>query len=520
MLTLLLSLAAIGVAPLLDRPLARSQATSSGADAFAAVAVLGTVLLHVLPHGIEAQGAWALLAAAAGLALPSICDLGGIRILGLAAVAGLGAHALVDGAMLAAPDEDAAGRALSWAVVIHTVPLSLAIWRAARPSGLPLAAGLLGLTVVSELIGWTGARALLDVGAGFLGLLQCFTAGTLLHFVWAPAPASRRGSGVGALLGGAAIVAMNLSWPLHRLQAGELDAGATLLGLALAMAPLLLAGALLAAVSRALSPRREVSPEGDPTAGWSGTLGLLASVAPLGASILVLRGVFSTLAPALARALAGPLPADGPRDERRGITRLATGFLPRLRELGDATTGHLLLGLGLASVVEPLVPVDAFGRLPAALTIPAAVLLGPLLGLGPVGITPVAAVLLHKGLDPGAAMALLLAGSALSRAGLERMIALLGRLRALRVAGALLALSALGGLVGRSMADALHPPPLHVVIGDAASPLSWGALVALGILGVDTVLRGGLPALMGPLARPHEHGHDHGHDHGHVHERG
>lgn len=518
MLTLLLSLAAIGVAPLLDRPLGRHAALASGADAFAAVAVLGTVLLHVLPHGVEQLGPLALLAAAAGLALPSICDLGGIRILGVAAVAGLGAHALVDGAMLAAPDEDAASHALSWAVVIHTVPLSLAIWRAARPHGSALAAALLGYAAICELLGWTGARALLDASGGLLGLLQCFTAGTMLHFVWAPAPLSRRGSGLGALLGGGAIVAMNTLWPLHRSYLEDLEVGPAMLGLALAMAPATALGLALAAPLRAASRARGPEATGAPGGGWDGTIALLATLAPLGAGVLALRALGATvLALALRRALP-PVAAAAP-DPRPLSARLASGLLPSLRALADESAGRLLLGLGLAAVLEALAPPSAVAALPPALALPTAALLGPLLGLGPLGVTPVAAVLLHKGLPIGAALAFLVAGSALQLDLLGRLVEAGGRRLAFRASALVMLIALATGWAAERLATRLPLPELHALAAGAGTPLAWAALGALAILGVDTVLRGGLPALMGPLARPHRHepSHDHGHEHDHEH---
>ncbi len=522
MLTLLLSLAAIGVAPLLDRPLSRSGALASGADAFAAVAVLGTVLLHVLPHGVESLGWLALLAAAAGLALPSICDLGGIRILGLAAVAGLGAHALVDGAMLAAPEDNDAGHALSWAVVIHTVPLSLAVWRAARPHGATLALLLLGYTALAELLGWVGARELLDASGAMLSLLQCFTAGTLLHFVWAPRPTSRRGSGVGALLGGLAIVAMNQAWPLHRLELDELTVEATLLGLVLTMAPALLAGVLGLAALHGLAAKRHGSPA--TAAGSLGkglTLGLLATLAPLGAPFLVVRGLSGLLMQLIGRiSVSGLRREASPGEASSPGAPARADMLSSLRALVDAQVGQLLLGLGLAGVLEALLPAAALAGLSPWLTVPLAAVLAPLFGLGAVGITPVAAVLLHKGLGVDATLAAVLTASTLSVRDSSSLSALRGRRVALRHGAALLLASL--GLAALSRTWSLPVPALHDVVEASGTTTQWVALALLGALGVEAVLRGGLPVLMGPLSRPHVHtpDHDHGHEHGHGHGHG
>lgn len=512
MVPLLLSLAAIGAAPLLDRALTGRPFAASAADAFAAVAVLATVLLHVLPHGIEALGPLALLPAVAGLLVPSLCELGGLRVLGITAIVGLGAHALVDGAMLAAPDAHEADHALAWAVVIHTVPLSLAVWRAARPHGTWLAAGVLGVTALSELVGWGGARALLDSSGALLAVLQCFTAGTLLHFVWAPAPVSRRGSGVGALLGGVAIVGMETVWPLPHAQGLELRAESTFLGLSLALSPALAAGLLGGAAIRAVL-RAPAGARSRPPDQWDLPLGLLASLPLLGPSWLVARGVMSALPGLLERGLSGARER-APKPRRPGTWpgRLVSGFLSALRELADALAGRVLLGLALAAVLEPLVPPDLLGGLPPWIAVPAAALLGAPLGLGAVGVTPVAALLLHKGLPPAGVMALLLAGA---HGGLSEGLDRAGALRsfAVTVAGA-----ALAGALVLLLVPGLPAPQLHDVVARAGGPVAWVALGLTALLFADAVLRGGLPTLLGPLARPHRHDPEQGHAHAHAHD--
>lgn len=110
---LIWSLVAIAVAPALERVMARWPWLSSAADALAAVVVLATVLLHTLPYALGELGGLAVLVAAAGLLVPPLCEVSSPRLLGTVVVAGLGAHALVDGAMLAAPEDADAGHVLA-----------------------------------------------------------------------------------------------------------------------------------------------------------------------------------------------------------------------------------------------------------------------------------------------------------------------------------------------------------------------------------------------------------------------
>ncbi len=69
MTALLLALAALGVAPLLDRLLAGRRDAEGFADGFSQVAVAGLLLAHVVPAGFSASGWPAIVALVVGVVL-------------------------------------------------------------------------------------------------------------------------------------------------------------------------------------------------------------------------------------------------------------------------------------------------------------------------------------------------------------------------------------------------------------------------------------------------------------------
>ena len=103
----------------------------------------------------------------------------------LVGLSGLGTHAFVDGAALTGVAASSAGM-LAGAVVLHRVPVGLAVWWIARPVfGPRVAWGLLGLIGASTLAGYAaGTRLLPTLSLTALAAFQGFVAGSLLHVVF------------------------------------------------------------------------------------------------------------------------------------------------------------------------------------------------------------------------------------------------------------------------------------------------------------------------------------------------
>ncbi len=186
MLFLIAALIGLALGPLVFGALHRAPATQLALDGFVLVAVVGLVVFHILPESFEAAGWWTIAAATAGLLLP----LGVEKVRALSSNASHGVvltiaclalliHASVDGVGLAAAD---GSTALAVAVVLHRLPVGLAVWWLVRPQfgrrwgGAALAA--LGLATVG---GYAMQEALFAPEGAAIQLVQAFVAGSLLH---------------------------------------------------------------------------------------------------------------------------------------------------------------------------------------------------------------------------------------------------------------------------------------------------------------------------------------------------
>ncbi|MBK8234567.1 MAG: permease [Deltaproteobacteria bacterium] len=134
--------------------------------------------------------------------------------------------------------------------------------------------------------------------------------------------------------------------------------------------------------------------------------------------------------------------------------------------------------------------------------------------------TPMAAVLLLKGVSPGAVLVGLMLGPATNVA----TIAVLGRaygrrVTALGVLAIALASTAMGGLV--NLLDVPVFPPQALLAAHGHGWIAWASLAVLGALLLVQLWRAGVQPWLEVLdagAHSHGHTHDHGHhDHGHAH---
>ncbi|HEX7662938.1 MAG TPA: permease [Polyangiaceae bacterium] len=533
MLFLVFSLVALAAGPLLAGVARRRPWAVDLADGFVVVAVGGLVVLHVVPSSIEMSGPWALVAALLGLIAPLALerfdpahdhahhdhhhdhDHGEKRSIRSSIVAalvlcGVAIHAILDGAAMLELGQTPAARALAISVVIHRIPVGLAIWWLVRPRrGLAAALTLIAVEGGGGIVGFLVGGALLSGPlAPHLSLFQAALAGALLHVLahHAPSPATgpeggaphehvhahdsahsiahaqptRFAAGIGALLAIAFVAFVTREHPIAHPAADELGARAAFFALARIIAlPLLIAcavagighvilpqktpkwlarsdgalgamrglavGMLLPVCScgivplhRTLADKRLVpsaaagilvaSPELGPAA-------LLLSWALLGPTLFVARICTAAVA-ALACAFvltnvvgsgprrdsAAPPSSHHPHDHGHDHEkpRLGESLVHAARfgfvEMLDHTAPWLLAGLLAAALAEPTIPHDAFVGLSPFLLVPAAALAGVPFYVSASAAMPVLAVLLHKGLSPGAAVAFLLTAPAVTPA--------------------------------------------------------------------------------------------------------
>jgi hypothetical protein len=123
------ALAALLVGPLFALIWSRGRAWRAIIDGLSLSLVGGICLLISVPHGLELAGPWALGAAILGALTPGWTHRLSARWernFGYAGLALLAAHAAVDGAALTLN-----GGAMGVAVIVHRLPMGLAVYSAA-----------------------------------------------------------------------------------------------------------------------------------------------------------------------------------------------------------------------------------------------------------------------------------------------------------------------------------------------------------------------------------------------------
>jgi uncharacterized membrane protein YraQ (UPF0718 family) len=581
---LIANLVALGAAPLLARLLRGRPRVEGFTDGLVQVVVGGLLVVHVLLFGLAAVGWPALLALGAGVAVGVFAHRlpGGEKNAVRLAMVALVLHGLVDGAALRSPDEHDEEALIAWAVVLHTVPVGLATWRIGAARGGPrLAAALLLMSAIATAVGWFGAGRLLH-GAppAILGVAQCLVAGALLHVLGHLGQGlSRRAGGAGALVGVGVVGLLAADHPIPLVETGELGAGQAMLALLQASAPSLLLGYLAAGLLHAFVPpsllgrlrgrtglgaalrgalvglivpvcscgalpayRRLQARGAPPAAGLSflvagpeiGPSTLLVSLPLLGLPFTLARAAAAVAVALVVGASVGPEipppPAARPAPQRAPRRSLSARLREALRfgfvETVDHTAPWVIAGLGLAALTEPLLSPVALAGLPRPLAVLAAAAIGVPAYVCASGATPLIAVLLHKGLGAGAALAFLLTGPATNLA----TFGLLKRLHGKRVAllfglGVGLTAVLIGLAFDYGLPD-LAPLALHGL--SVAEPPLFPQVAAglVLVLFASALLRNGPEGFLEPMVHPHHedgaggHSHTHGHAHGHIHVAG
>ena len=279
---LVASLVALALGPAAAALLASRRRFIAALDGFVLVAVVGLVVMHILPHALELGGWGALAAAAAGLFLPFLAERATFTrgsfdhhawLVGLAML-GLAVHAMLDGAALShhgphhGEHGHPEGSLLALGVLFHRIPVGLVIWVAVKPrqgtrAAIMMLIGIAAATVIGFAVG-TSSLAYLPLG--WLGAFQALVAGTLFHVVFhdplgaEDANAGTRGAAaVGGLFALGMLFALQMVHPIVHDLAGEDHVGAIFLDLALISAPPLLVAFVGAGLMRSLMRQRAVN---------------------------------------------------------------------------------------------------------------------------------------------------------------------------------------------------------------------------------------------------------------------
>jgi uncharacterized membrane protein YraQ (UPF0718 family) len=483
----------------------------------------------------------------------------------LLVILALALHHLLDGVALALPEAQHDGSAaLDVAVIAHTLPVSLLAWRFVRHhAGPSLATLTLAGIMLATAVGFGfGATLQLAPDDPWIGLSACFLSGALLHAAshrLDHGPRQPFASGVGTLLGLGVAGWVVFAHPLPARFDAELAIGPAFLAIADETAPAVLLGFAIAGWLKVVEPPellRRLAGRGRVRAAAAGAVmgiplplcscsalpvyeGMLARGVPRAAALSFLIGGpeigVGTLAVSTG-ILGGPATAlrvgvatlaaflvglvlGGPSSEPSGASQPASPSAPPDRswrraaqyafgELADHTVPWILLGILLASVLEPYLEPQALAGVPDALAVPLLALIGLPVFVCASGSTPLAAVLLHKGVSMGAVLAFLITGPATN----ITTFGVLSRRHGARFAflfGAVVAAVAItaGWLVDLALPNFAVPisHPLTPVSGSLTGLL---ALTAFGALTAASLLRTGLDGFLHELGLLTLLGHD------------
>ena len=553
-------LIALAAGPLLYQ-LARGRPVRAALDGFALAAVGGLALLHVIPGSISLAGWTAAGAVLAGLAAPSLVarGLGGLARPGHAAALLPGLAALILQAFAAGtgPVSTDPAQTQGVALFLHLLPLGLTVWLLLRPVyGMGRALGGLAVTAAATAAGLSFGEAARPLQSPGWGIFQAAAAGSLLNLLFRGAqPAhllggSSRHVRLGAGLGGFAGIALLAALSGYRGFDGAVSRGLDVfVSLALQSAPALVLAYVAAALVYSLLPPASVnwmrrgSPLSQSARGMGFGLPLpicSCGVVPVYRS-LVMQGVpatagmaFLVATPELSLdALLISLPLLGgemtvARVVAAGFVALAIGWLlgrfvpsraapgaaaaaaspgagerlakfrESFRDVVDATAPWILVGLGLAAVVEPSHSAWA-DLLPAGFgQVELFALLGMPVYVCASGATPLVAILVYKGVSPGAALAFLLTGPATNVTTFGILSQLHGRRTALAFGAGIACLAVLAGHAVNALGPELPGTPLHR--GHSASTgLQEISLAALALVAAWSLLRRGPRGFVGQL---------------------
>ena len=202
-MNLALSAIALILGPFLFALGQRNRTAQEVVDGFIFITIAGIVFVHIVPEAIEAGGIAAVLFLALGLAFPVLVERvydqslhRAHTFIVLLAAVGLALHATIDGIALLPTTSDVhrhgggvldslVGNSLALGVILHRVPVGMAIWWSVRSSlGVPAAIGTFALIIGATAIAyWFGQPVVHFLEGRGIGYFQAFVSGSLVHVV-------------------------------------------------------------------------------------------------------------------------------------------------------------------------------------------------------------------------------------------------------------------------------------------------------------------------------------------------
>ena len=187
-MTLILSIAALLLGPAVYIAGRKRRIAKRILDGLILLSIAVIIAVHVVPEALRHGGKLALIVILLGLVFPMLLerlfrkatDSAHLFIVALAA-AGLLIHAVVDGVALLPGN----GSSLAYAVVLHRLPVGMAIWCVVRPNfGTAAAVGVFVFVIAATLAGYFVGASIIELAeTRNIAMLQAFISGSLIHVV-------------------------------------------------------------------------------------------------------------------------------------------------------------------------------------------------------------------------------------------------------------------------------------------------------------------------------------------------
>ncbi len=185
-MTFILSTAALLLGPIVYAAARENTLLRPALNALILLTIAYIIGVHIIPEALRHGGYLAILVIALGIAFPMLLermfrkatDTAHLVIVGIAGF-GLLVHALVDGIALL-PES---GTGLAYAVILHRLPVGMALWWAIKPNFGRTVTGLVfALVILATASGYFVGESIIamtDIHA--LAMLQAFVSGSLIH---------------------------------------------------------------------------------------------------------------------------------------------------------------------------------------------------------------------------------------------------------------------------------------------------------------------------------------------------
>lgn len=187
-MNLLLSITALLLGPVIYALGRRNHVARQILDGFIFITIAGIICVNIVPEALAVGGTLAIIFLALGIAFPVVLERGfhnafheaHVLVLIIAAL-GLIIHAIIDGiALLPAQGSD-----LAHAVILHRLPVGMAIWWSLRPNlGVPVAVAAFATISIATAASYVLGGPMVELAeARSIAYVQAFVSGSLIHIV-------------------------------------------------------------------------------------------------------------------------------------------------------------------------------------------------------------------------------------------------------------------------------------------------------------------------------------------------